>query len=191
MNLKKIVAIFALSVFCVSSFAQNGDGFGFGVRAGINMADFTGSTGASRVGFFGGVFGDYTIKRFGFELGLYYSEQGADNIVEQGIAGNRNNYRFDYLNLQLLVKYQVFNGFRVFIGPQFSYLLNAKRSNDSYTEPFKAVMGSDLGITAGVGYTFTFGLDLAASYSRGFFDIFKDDRLAYSSTFRVTAGWRF
>ncbi len=186
---KFFIAIVMLIFSSSSLFAQNGDGFGFGAKAGLNLADFTGSTGAARVGFVGGAFIDYNIKRFGFELGVYYSQQGSDGVLLDGF--NRYNYQLDYLNAQLLVKYQLFNGFRVFIGPQLGYLINSTRKANGITEQYDNINKMDLGINAGVGYTFRFGLDLSASYTRGLTNLFITDRTAYNSTFRVSVGWIF
>lgn len=191
MNARKIVVLLVLSMLCFTSKAQNGNGFGFGLRAGVNMSDFTGSTGSIRSSFFGGAFVDYTIKRFGFELGVYYSEQGSSGIATTEVAGNRVNYKIDYIQAQLLAKYQVFNGFRVFVGPESGFLTSARRTYGNVSEKLSNIAKYDLSVVAGVGYSFTFGLDVAASYSRGVFDMFTDASRANTSLFRVTVGWRF
>lgn len=190
-----VVALLAL-VSIQDAVAQNGNGFGVGVRAGVNFSDFTSSTGRGRSGFVGGVFGDYTVKRFGFELGAYYSEQGSNGVVEQSLPGNRADYHFDYVLLQVLVKYQIFNGFRVYLGPTSGYLINSQRfymdEGVRVNEKLTNIRNYDIGITGGVGYTFKFGLDLSASYNRGFGDFFlSNDRESYTSMFRVTVGWNF
>lgn len=198
--MQKQIFIIAAVLLALVSFqdavAQNGNGFGVGVRAGVNFSDFTSSTGRGRSGFVGGVFGDYTVKRFGFELGVYYSEQGSNGVVEQSLPGNRADYHFDYVLLQVLVKYQVFNGFRVYLGPTNGYLINSQRfyvnEGVRVNEKLTNIRNYDIGITGGVGYTFKFGLDLSAAYNHGFGDLFlSDDRQSYTSMFRVTVGWNF
>lgn len=196
--LKSILVLIAVtsSLFGV---AQNGDGFGFGVRAGLNLADYSGSTGTSRLGFAGGVFGDYTIKRFGLEAGVYYSEQGSLDVITQGVYSFKSDYRFDYVSIQLLAKYQIFNGFRIFAGPEGGYLIKSTKSYiedqtvGRVTDKLNNINKWDLGVVAGVGYTFSFGLDLSASYSRGFLNLFQDatQKKGYTSMFRVTVGWHF
>lgn len=197
MKFLKVFVVVVILTMPLASKAQNGDGFGGGVRAGINLADYTSSTGKGRAGFFGGVFGDFTIKRFGLEAGLYYSQQGSFGVVSQGVLDYKSDFEMDYVAIQFLAKYQIFNGFRVYAGPQGSYLVN---STHSYTNPTTLesireknnnVNSWDVGIVAGVGYTFSFGLDVAASYSRGFLDLFKDSSKGYTSMFRVTVGWHF
>lgn len=191
MNMKKwiIIALFTLLPF--TSAAQFGNGFGVGVRAGINLSDFTGSTGSGRPGFIGGAFVDYNVKRFGFELGFNYAEQGSLGVVQSGAINNEVDYRFDYVNINFMVKYQVYNGFRIFLGPQFSYVVSAVEKRDGVISPYEYASPWDLGVKAGVGFTFTFGLDLSASYTHGFFDMFQTSRTAYNSVFAISVGWRF
>lgn len=194
---KVIIIGVIIALMPVSVYAQNGDGLGFGAKAGVNLADVTNTSGTGRVGFVGGVFVDYTIKRFGFELGGYYSQQGTYNVVTQGVLDNKSNYDMDYIAIQLLAKYQIFSGFRIYAGPQTNALVNSIYSYKSM-ETAQWVRSKnnninvwDWGMVAGVGYTFKFGLDLSASYSRGFTDVFKDSMKGYTSTFRVTVGWHF
>ncbi len=191
-TVKKIILIIAVFFTTIlGANAQNGEGFGYGARVGMNLADFTGSTGSGRAAFSGGAFVDYTFTRFGFELGLYYNGQGSRGVVESGFGNSAVDYNLDYLNAQLLAKYQLFDGFRIFLGPEGGYLLNSTIKYGDKTEDFNEIAQWDLGIAAGVGYSFSFGLDLSASYTRGLIDMFKNDRTSYNSTFRVTAGWRF
>lgn len=189
--IKKLLFTALLCIIVQGAVAQNGNGLGGGIRAGLNLSDFTGSTGSSRAGISAGLFVDYTINRFGFEAGLYYSEQGSFGVAEQSIVGNRANYNLDYISLQLLVKYQIFNGFRVFLGPNAGYLINSKMSYGSVNQHIDYIAPWDIGIVGGVGYTFRFGLDVAASYTHGFIDLFKTERKSYTSMFKITVGWNF
>lgn len=189
--MKKWVIIAILSLLSLSTIAQNGSGLGVGIRAGVNLSDFTSSTGRARAGFAGGLFLDYNISRFGFELGVNYSEQGSLGVVQSGTLGNSTDFMLDYVNAQLLVKYQVFNGFRIFIGPQASYLVSSIQMKNGRDEPINYINAWDYGVRGGVGFTFKFGLDISASYNHGFSDIFLDDRTSYTSMFTINLGWRF
>ncbi len=185
-----IIALFLLSSF--SAFAQSGNGFSYGARVGINVADYTNSTGTGRSGFNGGAFVDYSVAKIGFELGAYYNQLGSKDVVMQGIEGNKASYNFEYLTAQLLAKYQIYRGFRVFIGPECNFLVNSTLQYGDVVEKRDDIFKFDLGITAGVGYTFDFGLDLSASYTRGLFDMFSSaDFKGYNSSFRVSVGWVF
>lgn len=187
--MKKVLTLLCICLMSSTVlFAQNGNGFGYGVKAGINLSDMTNSTGSGRVGFVGGAFVDYSIERFGLELGFYYSEQGSNGVLD---AYEHVDYHFNYINAQLLAKYQIFNGFRVFAGPQGGYIIKSTVQYEEHKEEYNNVAKWDIGITAGIGYTFKMGLDLSASYTRGLTNIFIDDRTAYNTTFKVSVGWVF
>lgn len=192
--MKKFIFLFLLTLLTsVTSFAQNGDGFNFGARCGVTISDFTGSAGETRSGFQSGAFIGYDFKGFGVEFGTYYSEQGSYNMLD---GYYRYDCHLDYVSFQFLAKFRIFNGFRLFIGPQASSLVNSSYISrdtyyyDSYTYT-ENINGFDLGIIGGVGYTTSFGLDFSASYSHGFNNIFINDRTAYNTTFCVSVGWVF
>lgn len=190
--MKKIFFSVLLGVATVITSAQNGNGFGGGVRTGINFSEFTGSTGSGRVGFRVGAFADYSIERFGFELGAFYSEQGSFGAApETTVSGVRVDYRFDYINANLLVKYQLFTGFRIYLGPQVGYLINSEWGYDGVRETIAGINKWDFGVTGGVGYTFKFGLDISAGYMHGLMDLFLSERFSNTSIFSVTVGWHF
>ena len=57
--MKKILfSILAVAAFAFTASAQD-TGFGYGVKAGINIANLTNSDGNYKVGFTGGIFADY------------------------------------------------------------------------------------------------------------------------------------
>lgn len=175
----------------VAAFSQNNSGFNFGGRVGVTISDFTNSAGEVRTGVQSGAFVGYNISRFGLELGAYYSEQGSYNIID---GYNRYDYNLDYINFQLLAKLRVFNNFRIFAGPQASTLISSSfvtRDSYSATSYSTYINEFDLGITAGVGYTASFGLDISASYTQGLNNLFKYDRTGYNTTFCISVGWVF
>ncbi|MFI3298961.1 MAG: porin family protein [Rikenellaceae bacterium] len=194
--MKKIITLLAVSLMCsLSAFSQDdyGKGFNYGVRAGVNVADFTSSNGSSRTGLKAGAFVDYNFKRFGLELGAYYSQIGSDDIVTQGVVGNKLDNHLDYIDVAFLAKWRIFNRFRIFVGPQGGCLVNA---NIIYSDGTKQDVSDSthpliLSAVGGVGYTFSFGLDLSASYSHGLTPIFDATTKNYNTTFNVSAGWRF
>lgn len=189
--MKKWIIIALLALTPIVSAAQYGNGLGIGARAGLNLADFTGSTGKGRPGFVGGVFLDYNISRFGFELGVNFAQQGSLGVVQSGVENYAVDYMFDYTNAHLLVKYQIFNGFRIYLGPQVNYLVSATEKRNGINSSVDYINKWDVGIKAGVGFTFKFGLDISASYTHGFYDMFQTSRTAYNSVFAISVGWRF
>lgn len=183
--------------------AQQEKGFGFGVQVGTNFADYTNSNGKSRVGLYAGAMIDYNFsRRWGVESGVFFSQQGNRNNAEGGyvVGGQegRTDHLLDYVSVPLYLKFVVLGGFRVYAGAQASYLISAKRkinyANGSVYEtmPSDKVKPFDLAANLGVGYHFKFGLDVAATYSFGFYDVLTyTDKDHKSSMLRVTVGWRF
>ncbi len=186
-----VVSIFLLAV-CYAGVAQNGDGLSFGAKIGVNISDITNSTGKARNGLVTGVFVDYNFSRLGIEIGLDYSQLGADKVVAQGATNNSVNHHLDYLNTNIIAKYQIFKGYRVYCGPQLSTLLTAKHKYSNATENVrKQYTPFGVGIVAGVGYTFNFGLDISATFNRGLFEILKTTTNQYNTVFNVCIGYRF
>lgn len=175
---------------------QTQKGLGFGVRTGINLADYTGSRGDFRPGFTAGLYTDYYFApRWALELGAYYSSQGSKNIITQGVTSGRVDNLLDYAQLQIGVKYNIVDGFRAFALAQGAYLIKANQrlnfeNGESEITALNNIAKWDAGITAGVGYTFHFGLDLQASYTHGLINLFETGANV-TSYYRVTVGWRF
>ena len=76
--MKKILfSILAVAAFAFTASAQD-TGFGYGVKAGINIANLTNSDGNYKVGFTGGIFADYRFSNlFALSADVLYSRQGA------------------------------------------------------------------------------------------------------------------
>ncbi|MEG2755769.1 MAG: porin family protein [Mucinivorans sp.] len=194
-----ILVLLGLLISC-SCFAQRQKGFGLGVKVGLNVADFTSSTGGPRAGLYAGVFTDYYVsERFGFELGAYYSQQGSNEnsyiFPVDGSPYQLINYDLDYISTQILLKYHFVLGFRAVLGASPAFLMKAtsKTINGEGIESINNIDGInkfDCGVIAGIGYTFKFGLDLQVSYTRGFMSFF-EDRGRYNSVYMLGVGWRF
>lgn len=198
---KYISIIIALLAFATTAKAQvitqdMQQGLGLGVRAGINLADITGSSGSVKPGIKVGAFTDYYFNhKFGLELGIYYNQLGSINIVEPGTIDGQADYLLHYANLSLSAKYHVARGFRVFLGGQAGYAIDAEAKrilNDGSKEYLKiqSINRYEGAGILGVGYTFNFGLDLEASYTRGFTSIVNNNK-QYNSTYALSVGWRF
>ncbi len=171
-------------------------GLGLGVRTGLNLSDLTGSSGSVKPGLKVGVFTDYYFNhKFGLELGLYYNQLGSINIIEPGTTDGKSDCLLHYANINLSAKYHVARGFRVFLGGQAGYNIaaDARRIlNDGSKEYLKisSVNRYEGAAVLGVGYTFKFGLDVEASYTRGFTSVFNNNK-QFNSTYALSVGWRF
>jgi hypothetical protein len=189
----------------------------FGIRAGMNLADWEGETMQSvqdlidmsagyasremRPGFHVGTYLSIPVAP-GFEIepGLQYSQKGmvlrGRIPLEQFDFVNANvtlTNKAEYLDLPVLAKVYVGEGFHIFAGPQVSYLLSNKVSAEAGAFGFKALnqewdMKSgfrevDMAVTGGLGYKFASGLNISAGYDYGLSSI--DSRNNFDTFNRV------
>ncbi|MFA0963496.1 porin family protein [Roseivirga sp. BDSF3-8] len=117
------------------------------------------------VGYSIGGFLDVPVSNaFHLEPTLLYSVK-RDKAMQEGIT---NKIRFNYLDLPLLMRFYVADGFNLFIGPQMSVNLDGKMIAESEGIQVK----SDLpdveevlfGINLGMGYKLASGLNLQVGY---------------------------
>jgi hypothetical protein len=149
--MKKLVLVIIAGVSIATAHAQ----IQFGVKAGANLASFTGdaATGAkSLAGFNGGVYANIPIANsFSFSPEIVYSGQGAkwdatDVTAEYSVHAN-------YLNIPLLAKYTHSSGFNVETGPQIGFLLSAKAKSQGVSADDKSAFKStDFSWAFGIGY---------------------------------------
>ena len=186
MKLKISLAGLLLALAVATCHAQEWKGLGFGVKAGLNIANLNSVESDSRYGVHAGIFADwYFTRNFGLELGVYYSQQGNKARTQYGTI----TQKLDYLSVPLTFNYRIYNKARVFVGPQFAGLLNGGSS-------LFPVRDMDITAIAGLGYTFGFGLDLSTSYTIGVRDLHRSGYTGsgqggYTSVWRVSVGYRF
>ena len=179
--MKKILfSILAVAAFAFTASAQD-TGFGYGVKAGINIANLTNSDGNYKVGFTGGIFADYRFSNlFALSADVLYSRQGA--------KGDDAKIKTDNLNIPILANFYLVKGLAVKAGVQPGFLLGA---NDGMKDAFKTF---DLAVPVGVSYDFNCGLILDARYNIGVTKVAKaeysDDSKIRNSVSAVTAGRR-
>ena len=106
------------------------------------------------------------------ETGLIYSQQGAD-YSESMYSGK---YKLDYLNIPVMARFNVGDGFILQAGPQIGFLMSAKDEYDfdgeSGEEDVKEYLkGTDFGINLGAGYQFPGGFGIDATYNLGLTNI--------------------
>ena len=144
----------------------------FGAKAGVNFATITGDdvdSFDSRTAFHVGFVAEIVISdAFSFQPELLYSAQGAD-WSEDGFEGTT---KVDYLNVPLMAKFYVGEGFSLEAGPQVGFLLSAKDVEEG-EEDFDLkdyIKGIDFGVNLGVGYKMEGGLNFGARYNLGLSD---------------------
>lgn len=194
--MKKIVyATFAVVLFFAADVqAQNITG---GIKAGLNLTDWRGDAKESftdlleqgnfaetqmKTGFHAGGYLVIPLgRKFVFEPALLYSQKGmklTQTLSENTFLNVRAEIttQSHYLDLPLIAKYYVVEGFHVFAGPQLSYLIDNEMKAEagifglSLEEKFDINRGFrkfDVGLTGGLGYQFENGVNLGVSYDHG------------------------
>ena len=149
-----------------------------------------------------------TKVRSGANVGL-----GAEYLFPNEIAAVETGVYYDYLNIPVLAKAYVYEGFNVFAGPQFSFNVKDKITMEhggkelSRLDTYDYVENFDLAIMMGIGYQFESGLFVNANYNLGLLPVFTEDdltitgenvshtiadaRSARNRVFQISAGWRF
>ena len=158
--MKKIL-FFAAMLTSGVAFSQ---GFQMGVKAGINISNYTGGDleNSALVGFHGGfiaglMFGDH----FSIQPEVLFSAQGAKI---KGVSNNEEKFKVSYINLPILAKYRFTGGFYIEAGPQFGFKLD-ESIPDNTIENFAEDL--DVSIAAGIGYHSPMGLGIGGRYNAG------------------------
>lgn len=184
-------------------------------KIGFTLADISHLQTSVRSGVNVGVGAEYLFANeiAAVEAGVYYAMQGA--YVKGTIAGRylTSFMKNDYLNIPVLAKAYVYNGFNVFAGPQFGFNVKDKITMEyggkelGEVNTTDYVNNFDLAILLGVGYQFESGLFVNANYNFGLLAVFKEDEFtitgenaahtitdglsARNRVFQISAGWRF
>lgn len=151
-----------------------------------NLLDFTNGkiTTKDYTGFFAGAYGSIPLSQnLSFEPGIYYSLKGyeLDGAINlKGVdflgANAKAVLQSQYVDVPVLLKGN-FGGFQIFAGPQISYLASANFKTTAgvlginlLNKTMDVTSGFnrwDVGVTGGIGYQFTNGVSLSASYDYG------------------------
>jgi len=217
--MKKTVILLLASALCLQMHAQINEPGKFYItpKVGYNMANITllKELGADpRHAFHAGISAEYAFSEMiTLEPGLYYSMQGSAFKIGTVKFGLHS----DYLNVPLLLKVYVVNGFNLFAGPQFGYLMNSRIKVKTGINLVDSILGIvsknidlseyenkfDVAITAGLGYQMPNGLSISASYLLGMANVPKlgDIKLgdatydlnpdAKNSVLQISIGFRF
>ena len=192
--MKKSFLIIAIIVFGLTNL--NAQEVKFGAKAGLNLASITGDETdgiESRTAFHVGAVAEISISdKFSVQPELLYSAQGAKDSFE----GIDVDAKIDYLNLPIMAKYYVAEGFSLELGPQVGFLLSAKAEGGGESIDFKdETKGIDFGANFGVGYKLESGLNFGARYNLGLSNINdgedSDDFKNQNSVIQLSVGYFF
>lgn len=167
--MKKIATVLVcLVVFATGVYAQ---GISVGVKGGLNLANqtFSGNGYTSSPSFrptlhLGGYLTCMFSEHLGLQPELLYSGQGAK-------SGNAA-YKFNYIAIPVLVRYNVNDLLSFHAGPQVSVLASAKYDNGVTSVDYKDnVKTTDVGVAAGVAVDLPMKLNFTFRFIKGLSDI--------------------
>jgi hypothetical protein len=176
-----------------------------------NVLDFTNGKVTTKdfTGFFAGGYASIPMNsNLTFEPGIYYSLKGYEMDGSIGLKGMnflganaKAILQSQYVDVPVLLK-RNFGGFQIFAGPQISYLtqsnlktiagvlgINLLNKSMDVTSQFNRW---DVGVTGGIGYQFTNGLNLSASYDYGLSKVDANQSInAFNRGIKVGIGMTF
>ncbi len=173
-----------------------------------NLLDFSNGmvTTGSRTGFFAGTYVNIPISQgFSAEPAIYYSQKGYElkgvfNVKGADFLGAnaKAQLQSQYIDIPLLLKANV-GGLQLFAGPQFSYLTKADLHSTAGVLGINLLNNTmdatsqfnrwDTGLTGGIGYQFSNGLNIMASYDYGLSKADANQNLkAYNNSIKIGIG---
>ncbi|MFC6998640.1 porin family protein [Rufibacter roseus] len=220
-----VVVIVLLAGLSTNVFAQDGK-VRLGIKGGYSVTGWQGETVKSfkdlleytngnvqtkwRQGFHAGAYLSVPLGAgFEFEPGVQYSQKGM--ALEGRVPGESIEFlnakvtvtnKAEYLDVPLLAKVYLGEGFNLFAGPQLSFLLSNKVNVNAGALGFSAYNNDfdwktpqrtvDVGFSAGAGYQFQNGLNVGGSYDLGLTTIDDNaDYKSYNQGFKASVGFRF
>ena len=176
-----------------------------------DLLDFTNGriTTTNRTGIYAGVSANIPISsEFSVEPGIFYTQKGYQLNGELGIKGlgflganAKATLESDYISMPVLLKANI-AGLQIFAGPQVSLLSSAKLRTTAGLLGFNILNESfdatnqlnkwDVGVTGGIGYQLSNGLNISASYDHGLSKMDANQNFsAYNKAFKVGLGLNF
>lgn len=158
--------------------------FRFGVKGGVNFSTVTGDDFDSpdaRTSFHVGALAEFPIlNHFSLQVEGIYSSQGFESEFS-GFGGGANDnieYQLDYINVPVLAKIYLLDGFSVEAGPQFGFKINEEIDTDPNNNPgdfnLDRAADYDFSLVGGVTFKSQSGLFIYGRYNYGLTDIIED-----------------
>jgi hypothetical protein len=189
--MKKVLLSFVLAASFFGATAQ----VQFGAKAGANLANVVGDDAEeakSKIGFNVGAFVEIPAgEKFSVKPELVYSLQGA-KFEETGEDDVKFN--LSYINIPVLAKYNIAEGFFAETGPQIGFLVSAKaKQGDADGVDIKDTFkGTDFSWALGLGYELPEGFGFNARYNLGLSKLPEDgDGKVKNGVFQVGVFYKF
>jgi hypothetical protein len=140
--MKKIIYLLLIIILTSTSLVQS-QSLKFGLKAGINLANYSGSdiSTSTITSFHAGLVSELKVfKNFSLQPELLYSMQGAE--IDE--LGQQFTNELGYVSIPVLAKFYLDRNLSLELGPQFSFLLNERnnvQAGDSNTFDFAVAAG--------------------------------------------------
>ncbi|HJS52966.1 MAG TPA: porin family protein [Chitinophagaceae bacterium] len=160
--MKIILFVIVLAIFANTLHAQS---FRFGLKAGINISNFTGGDfeeveKKALVGFHGGAYMSIRFLKFTIQPEAMISTQGAKI---DSVSGSYN-WKITYVNIPVMLQYHFGGGLYIEAGPQVGFPIS-EDIESSTIEDFANNM--DFSIAAGLGIKARSGWGIGGRYAAG------------------------
>ena len=171
--MKNFILIVLTAFLTTSVISQEID---LGLKAGANFASITDASNlltSNRTGFLIGVFAGVKFSdKLGIQGDLLYSQQGANS--------DPKDIDLNYINVPIVLKYYLIQGFNLQAGPQFGFIVDDNIEAESF----------DLAGVLGLGYDFPFGIRIEGRHNFGLTDVFNSIKGKNSVT-SIAIGYSF
>lgn len=200
---KLVLAAVAVLAIGNSAFAQQE--VKFGPKAGVNFSSLSGNDDANSLTSFhvGAVAEIKFNEKFSIQPEVLYSAQGNKYETSSSLGSYKATQNLDYINIPIMAKYYVAEGFSIEAGPQVGFLTKAQLKqegnlagvvNGESTTDNKANYNSlDYGVNFGLAYDLPTGLFFNARYNLGLVDVIKDNNgdAIKNNVIQVGLGYKF
>ncbi|SEH92802.1 Opacity protein [Paenimyroides aquimaris] len=197
---KVILSMIALIAAGASAFAQQQ--VKFGPKAGVNFANLSniGFDNEMKTGFYVGAFAEIKFNdKFSIQPELLYSSQGTKvSEVLIPFGSIEAKWNLDYINIPILAKYYIVDGFSVEAGPQIGFLVKSETKVESGSsagtiDTKSSRNSTDFGLGLGLAYDLPMGLFVNGRYNLGFSDIMKDNNgdAIKNNVIQIGIGYKF
>jgi len=167
-------SILIMALFIVwSNFSQE---ISFGVKGGLNLSDWNTSLEnekfkMSTLFHVGGIVEIALSDQFSLQPEILFSSKGVKDIE----VPDSYNFVLNYIDIPVMAKYYVAEGFSLEVGPQLGILTSAKITDGNNSEDMKEyVESTEFALGVGMGYGMENGFFVNVRYNLGLSDIDKD-----------------
>ncbi|KZS38893.1 hypothetical protein AWE51_15035 [Aquimarina aggregata] len=196
---QKFLSLIMIIVSCTTVFAQDDplQSALLGFKGGANFATISSRNledPSFRSDFYVGLAIEAMLTdKFGFQVEAIYSRQGLK--INQQLSKRKEIVRLDYIQIPILAKAYIIEGFNIQGGLQFGFKVD---ESSPVTFPLEngvdfnidTIRSFDFQLTSGIEYKFKNGFFMQARYSYGFSEIV-DDSEAHNSVFSTGIGFMF